>query len=65
MSKDWALYVCEPHQLLCYCSCCAGHHLANFSLQGQGGNVAYAGHLGGAAVGALAFLGLRRGRMRW
>ena len=34
-------------------------------LQGHGGNVAYAGHLGGAAVGALAFLALRRGRIRW
>lgn len=34
-------------------------------LQGHGGNVAYAGHLGGAAVGALAFVALRRGRMRW
>lgn len=33
-------------------------------LQGHGGNVAYAGHLGGAAVGALAFVALRRGRMR-
>lgn len=47
------------------------HHLLSLLadvekwLQGQGGSVAYAGHLGGAAVGALSFLALRRGRMRW
>ena len=39
--------------------------LSALSLQGTGGNIAHAGHLGGAAVGAAYFLALRRGRIRW
>lgn len=48
---------------LCYAWC---HQYVYCQVQmGSGGNIAHAGHLGGAAVGAAAFLLLRRGRLRW
>lgn len=51
--------------LLCLCNAWCHQHVYCQVQMGSGGNIAHAGHLGGAAVGAAAFLLLRRGRLRW